>query len=193
MTWTLSCRCGQVTAQVEEASTYTRATCYCRDCQAYARFLGEPHLLDAWGGTDIIAMAPAGMRIVSGHARLACVSLGAKGLLRWYAACCRTPLGNTPRDGGMAYVGIIATYLSPAGVVNERLGQAGRIVLNGGSATAPVRATPLALVLGGLRIFANVLAAKLRRQPPALFFDADGQPIRDPQVLSPGQRAALDA
>ena len=45
----LSCRCGQVQGQVGTDHTYTRATCYCTDCRAYAQWLGVPGLLDDAG------------------------------------------------------------------------------------------------------------------------------------------------
>ena len=56
--------------------------CYCKDCQAFARFLERPDLLDPAGGTDIFQMPPA--------------RLSDKGVLRWYTDCCRT-LSATPQ------------------------------------------------------------------------------------------------
>jgi hypothetical protein len=35
------------------------------------------------------------------------MSLGPKGLLRWYADSCRTPIGNTPRNPKLSYVGLV--------------------------------------------------------------------------------------
>ncbi len=193
MTLTLRCECGQVAGTVETRQVYVRATCYCHDCQAYARFLGRPGLTDAEGGTDILAMNPAAVRIASGQEQIACMSLSDKGLLRWYAACCRTPLGNTPRDAKVTYVGICANSLSPAKAVDDALGPANRVVLQAKSAKGPVRTTPVAFLLGGLRIARNIVAARLRKQAPSLFFDAGGQPIRAPEVINAAQRAALDA
>ena len=53
------CRCGTVQGEVDPARPYARVTCYCRDCRAYAQWLGAPGLLDAAGGTDIVATAPS--------------------------------------------------------------------------------------------------------------------------------------
>lgn len=94
----LACRCGQVEGRIDPRRTHARTSCYCRDCRAFARWLGGVELLDAGGGTDILAMAPDGLRITRGFEKMACMSLGTRGLLRWYASCCRTPLGNVPRD-----------------------------------------------------------------------------------------------
>ena len=51
MTHALSCACGGLTGSVAHARRATHSVCYCRDCQAFARFLGrEAELLDARGG-----------------------------------------------------------------------------------------------------------------------------------------------
>lgn len=191
MALSLRCECGQVEAAVESGPAYTRATCYCRDCRAYARWLDRPGLMDAQGGTDIVAMNPRAVRFTAGVDRVACMSLSPKGLLRWYASCCRAPLGNTPRDGKVAYVGLPAASLKPAAAVDAAFGQAGRTVINGKSAQGEVRPTPVAFMRDGLRIVAGILGARLRRQPPSLFFEADAQPIRTPQVLDKAERAPL--
>lgn len=191
MTLSLHCECGQVEGTVEPGHAYTRATCYCKDCQAYARWLDKPGLTDAHGGTDIVAMNPQAVRITAGARRVACMSLSDKGLLRWYASCCHTPLGNTPRDGNTAYVGMVAVALSPSGAVDEAFGPAERTRINVKSAQGEVKPTPLAFVVDGLRIFGGMIGAKLRRQPPSLFFDANAEPVRNAEVLDDLARAPL--
>jgi len=191
MALALRCECGQVEGVVDAAHAYTRATCYCRDCQAYARWLGRPGLMDAQGGTDIVAMNPQAVRFTSGVDRVACMSLSPKGVLRWYAACCRTPIGNTPRDGKIGYVGVPAASLAPPAAVDAAFGQGGRTVINAGSARGEVKPTPVAFMVGGLRILAGILGARLRRQPPSLFFDAGAQPVRTPEVPGLAERASL--
>lgn len=191
MAMQLRCRCGRLRGEVDIERAYTRATCHCRHCQAFARFLGATWVLDAQGGTDIVPMAPTGVCFTAGQEHLACLSLSRKGLLRWYAACCRTPLANTPRDAGIFYVGVLAPVLAVApDALDLELGPRDHVVLNTASATGPVRRTPLAFLLAGLEIFAHVAMAKLRRRRDTTFFDAEGQPIRPPQVLTPEQRAS---
>ena len=187
----LRCRCGQVEGIVATDRAYVRATCYCRDCQAYARHLGQPGLLDAHGGTDIVAMNPLAVRFTAGEEHIAGLCLRKGGLYRWYAACCRTPLGNTPHDGRVAYVGVVTACLTPPAAVHAAFGPAGRVVLNTGSAIGEVRQTPLAFVLGGARIAAGILGAKLRQQTPSLFFTPAGQPLRTAYPLSADERDAL--
>jgi hypothetical protein len=193
MALSLRCECGRVQGRVETDQVYVRATCYCKDCQAYARWLDRPGVADAQGGTDMVAMNPAGMHITAGSEQVACMSLSGKGILRWYAACCRTPLGNTPRDGRIAYVGVVAMGLSPAREMDEALGPRGKTVINSGSAQGKVRATPVGFVVGGVRILRGILGARLREQGPMLFFDGEGQPIRSPQVATgPGMERVND-
>jgi len=183
----LSCRCGRVRGEVETDRAYTRGTCYCKDCQAFARWLGEPGLMDAEGGTDVVPMAPTAVRFTSGRDQLACMSLSEKGLFRWYAACCRTPLGNTPRDPAMHYVGMPPVcFDAPRETVDAAFGPRDRITLNTGSATGPVQSTPFGFVLGGLSIVAHLIGARLRGERSSPFFDPQtGQPIRSAEVARP--------
>ena len=189
----LRCRCGQVRGEVDLARAHARAICYCRDCQAFARFLGQVDALDPEGGTGIVAMAPDGVRITAGDAQVACMSLSPRGLLRWYAACCRTPLANTSRDAKLYYTGLVAGCLDAApGQLDAALGPADRLVANTSSGTSPVKAGRLRLLLGGLRIFGPAILARIRgRRAGAPFFDAQGRPVREPEVVSREQRSAL--
>ncbi|WP_280633603.1 DUF6151 family protein [Lysobacter arenosi] len=189
----LRCRCGAVRGEMDTRRAYTRATCYCKDCRAYGRFIGQPGVLDAGGGTDIVAMAPVAVRFTSGSEHIACMSLSPNGLLRWYASCCRTPLGNTPRNPKVPYAGLVTVCFDAAPeAVDTAFGPQGRIVLSAKTATAPVSATPLTFITGGLRIFAGIIGARLRRERATPFFDASGRPLREPEVISRDQRAALE-
>lgn len=177
----LRCRCGQVQGEARAGRTYARLTCHCADCQAYARWLGTPGLLDARGGTDIVAMAPSGLRFTAGSGQVACATLSGK-VYRWYAACCRTPLGNTARDPRVHYLGLCTACLPDAAAVDAAVGRAGRCVVHPASATAPVRPTPLAFLWSGLWIAKGVFAARLRGQRQSPFFDeATGRPLREPE------------
>ena len=194
MTVPMRCECGQVRGEVDLQRAYTRGTCYCRDCQAYARWLGRAGLVDDRGGTDIVPMSPGDVRLTAGVEHLACMSLSAKGTLRWYAACCRTPLGNTPRSSKLAYLGLPVVCLDASeAAVDEATGPRDRLVLNAASATGPVRPTRLAFLLGGLRIAWHLLGGRLGAPPPSPFLDAEGRRLRTPEVLTAAQRAGLDA
>lgn len=93
----IACRCGQVRATLDEPSPRAlgRTVCYCADCQAFAHHLGRADLLDARGGSDIVPLAPASLVFHQGRDRIAAVRLSPKGVHRFYATCCHTPLGNT--------------------------------------------------------------------------------------------------
>src|SRR4051812_24670077 len=91
----LECSCGGVTGTASNVSPRTgnRLICMCDDCQAYAHHLGRADdILDAYGGTDIFQLTPSQVVISSGRDRMRCVRLTDKGILRWYAGCCNTPM-----------------------------------------------------------------------------------------------------
>lgn len=181
----LSCRCGQVQGEVGTDRTYTRASCYCTDCRAYAQWLGVPGLLDAAGGVDVVTMAPSQVRLTRGADQVACMSWSERGIYRWYAACCRTPLGNTPRNPAVHYVGLSTACLEGAGAqVDATFGPARRCVISTDTATGTVEKHRLATAWGVLRVAMGLLSAKLRGRRESPFFDqATGQPIRTPQIV----------
>src|SRR5687768_4861211 len=102
----LRCRCGTVrgVAHGVEPGAINHCFCYCDDCQAFAHFLGRADdVLDAWGGTEITQMSQARLAFVSGTDSIAAMRLTEKGLMRWYASCCNTPIGNTLATGAMPF------------------------------------------------------------------------------------------
>jgi hypothetical protein len=112
----LGCRCGRVRGLALGVSPDStgHVVCYCDDCQAFARFLELPGIMDARGGTDIFQVPPARVRITEGLDGLECMRLSEKGLLRWYARCCRTPIGNTV-SARVPFIGIIHAFRSREG------------------------------------------------------------------------------
>ena len=92
----LRCRCGHVRGVASEVAPYAgfRVVCYCQDCQAFARFLERPDVLDAAGGTEIFQMPTGRVRLTAGTDAVRCLHFSKK-VFRWYTDCCRTPIGNT--------------------------------------------------------------------------------------------------
>lgn len=180
----VQCRCGTLKGEVRHAQRALHAVCYCRDCQAYAHALGAPGVLDVLGGTEVAATQPRYLRFTEGADRLACLSLTDRGLLRWYASCCETPIGNTARDSRIPYVGLVHTCLGAPEAALHAFGPV-RVRVNTQGARAPVPANGLGKVLA-LAGFAPALAiARLTgsyRQTP--FFTANGEPVRTPRVLT---------
>jgi hypothetical protein len=173
-----------------------RGVCYCKDCRAFAHFLGRADdVLDAHGGTDVIAMHPQHVVISHGQAALQCMSMSPRGLLRWYAGCCRTPIANTSRNPKTAYVGLVHSCLEGAGVPIERSFGPVTLRLNAASATAPVTERSRRVLASAWRFMRTLLGAHLsgsyKRSP---FFDADsGLPVLAPHVLTKPERERLNA
>ena len=194
MDFPVRCRCGQVEGQLASAERAGRAVCYCRDCQAFARFLGDPgKILNDRAGTDVVATSPRFLRITRGQEQVRCMSLSENGLLRWYAACCRTPIGNTPRDPRISYVGLVHSCLAGSpGELDQAFGPV-KVAVNTASATGTVHATPWATLGAVFKIARNVIGARVSgayRDNP--FFEAGtSRPVVAPQVLTPAERHAL--
>lgn len=187
----LRCRCGTLRGEIEPASAFVRVTCYCRDCQAFARVLGREDVLDPRGGTDLVALLPAGTRLIAGEDKLACLSLGPKGLLRWYATCCDTPIANTPRDPKLPYVGVLAASMADPSALDAAVGPS-RVALGTDSARGEVQSTPARTGLAVVRIMWGMLLARLRgrhRDNP-FFQPGTNRPVREPRVLTREERAA---
>jgi hypothetical protein len=108
----LHCCCGAVRGQLADAvpASVNRVVCYCDDCQAFARYLDRIDLLDAYGGSDIVQVAPRSITFLVGTDKIVGLRLTAKGLYRFYATCCNTPLGNTVGPA-IPFVGIVAQAL----------------------------------------------------------------------------------
>ena len=69
---------------VNHPEKVSRGVCYCKDCQAFAHFLGKTDdILDEMGGTDIMATLPKYVTFTQGLEALACMSLTEAGMLRW--------------------------------------------------------------------------------------------------------------
>jgi len=193
MTIGLRCRCGKLRGELDATRIAARAICYCKDCQAFARFLkADDVVLDTSGGTEVEAALPAALRLSAGLEHLACMSLGPRGLYRWYASCCNTPIGNTPRDRKASYVGLVRLCLDATPAQLDRQLGRGHITSSRGSAHGPTTATPLATALAVARVGAMLAKARLTggyRDNP--FFDASGAPVRAPRVLTLEERSAL--
>jgi hypothetical protein len=183
----LRCRCGALQGSVSHTGEATRGVCYCNDCQAYAHFLGRAaDMLDKMGGTEIVATRPMYVTFTHGIEGLACMSLTGKGLLRWYASCCNTPIGNTGRDSKQSYVGLVRNCLEdPSRTLEESFGPV-RMQVNTKNARGKPDAMRMSTFASILRFMAMMIRARLdgsHRNTP--FFAADGRtPIRAPKVLT---------
>lgn len=173
--------------------TVNRVVCYCDDCQAFAHHLRRADLLDAHGGTDIVQVAPAALSFEHGVDRIAGVRFGPKGLFRWYATCCNTPLGNTVGPA-IPFVGIVAqAFDATSGGADAVVGTPTGAILGQFAVGAP----PAGSTGWNLRLYARAIWMVLGwwlvgRSWPHPFFDrATGAPSRPVTILSPSERDAL--
>jgi hypothetical protein len=194
----LGCRCGSVSGVLEgvSAENGSHVVCYCDDCQAFARFLGGEDILDAHGGTEIYQTTPSRVHIRSGASHIRCVRLSEKGMLRWYAGCCRTPIANTLSGSRMPFAGLVRPFFGDAPDGRPRDAIIGQITLRGFAryaiGGAPPGATdrpPLSFFLRIGRLLLGGFLAGAHRPSP--FFDERGKPVAVPEILSPDQRAQL--
>jgi hypothetical protein len=190
-----ACRCGTVRGSVAKATprSVNRVLCYCADCQAFAQALGRPDLLDARGGSDVIQVAPARMTIEAGHAQVAALRLTERGLHRFHATCCGTPLGNAPGPS-IPVIGIPRPAFDVDGQDPDALFGPPSGTAYGESATGegpPIRKGVSPGVLA--RILLKVIGWRLSgRGWPHPFFDrATGRAVFPVHVLPPERREAL--
>ncbi|HEX2559803.1 DUF6151 family protein [Phenylobacterium sp.] len=197
MTHALQCRCGTLRGQLTDIRGANHAVCYCRSCQAFAHFLGrEAEVLDPLGATTVIQTSPSKVVFTQGADQLACMRLTEKGLLRWYAACCRTPVGNTLATPKVSFVGLVHNVLEDAGQpsLDQAFGSVKARVNVDGARTAN-KPKPVGLGPAILWFLANGVGARFtgawRRTP--FFRTETGEPVAQPQVLSPEEHARLMA
>jgi hypothetical protein len=168
-----------------------RGVCYCNDCQAYAHFLGKTgDILDEMGGTDVVATLPKYLTFTQGFEALACMSLSENGLLRWYASCCNTPIGNTPRDFKVSFVGLVHTCLEdPSRSMESSFGPV-RIRGNTKTAKGRPKSMPMSAMASVLWFMTSVIRTRLDgsyKYTP--FFAPDrGTPVIPPKVLTSSER-----
>lgn len=187
----LRCRCGTLKGYVSHPEKVNRGVCYCKDCQAFAHFLGTTgDILDEMGGTDVMATLPKYVTFTQGVEALACMSLTESGLLRWYASCCNTPIGNTPRDFKISHVGLVHTCLAdPPRTLEASFGPV-RMRVNTKHAKGKPKPMPISTIASVLRFASSLIRARLDgtyKSTP--FFATDrGIPIVPPKVLTSSER-----
>ena len=184
------CKCGAFQAQVDADSLRTgnHGMCYCEDCQAFQRYLGQQGTyLDAQGGTELFQAQSWQIKITQGKENLQIVKLSPKGLYRWHTSCCKTPLFNTVGNPKIAFAGIIAGTIQ---VQNERLGPI-NFRYKTEQATAPVTEPKGSMIKFVFRTMRNILGSRISgRWKDTPLFDPDtGRSIVKPYVLSEAERA----
>jgi hypothetical protein len=189
MQQSLRCKCGTVRGTVAlEAGHGMRVVCYCADCRAFAHAIARSDVLDANGGSEIYWTTPSRMQLTAGVDQVRCLRLSEKGLFRWYAHCCNTPIANTLGNPGLPFLSILTAFvdtLDPSVLGPRRYVQTGSAL-----GTLPPEVKPSKIIVQAI---INLIGARLRgeHKPNALF--AGGKPIAVPRVLPSIEREALRA
>jgi hypothetical protein len=152
-------------------------------------WLERDDLLDERGGTEVIQLARARLEITEGADQIRCVRLSKKGMHRWYAQCCRTPLGNT--IPWVPFVGLVRSafevpHADDASTFGTVLSSWVRAAVGGPPAGA-------GLTLGGLVHVTSLLASWALHGlgHPTPYFDRKNRPTVTPQILTVAERQKL--
>jgi hypothetical protein len=179
----IACSCGQVQGHITDFSvdTSNRVVCHCKDCRKFTLWTGHSEMVDPHGGLDIIQVAQSQIVFDQGVEQIRCARLSQKGMFRFYADCCRMPLGNA-MSRGVPLIGLPAQLFvqNPAQPIGNAVG------IHGKSATTPAPnahgSVPVAM-LG--RIVRLLVKWKFKsRGASTPFFHSDGKPVADPILIN---------
>ncbi|HRP86966.1 MAG TPA: DUF6151 family protein [Gammaproteobacteria bacterium] len=185
-----SCKCGAIRGHILDGSPSNRVRCYCSDCQAFGRYFGpEAGVLDPQGGTEVIQVSQSRLRFDSGLEQLACLRLSPRGLLRWYARCCNTPLGNSLPNPKASLIGLVHSCMDHASLDRDFGGRVADVNTSSALGDSRPRQSGLARTIGRFLVMMSKdrLSGRYRRSP---LFTGDGRPVVEPHVLD---RTRVDA
>ncbi|MCE2596436.1 DUF6151 family protein [Motilimonas cestriensis] len=187
----IQCQCGSVRGQLEGSGVHNRLICHCTDCQAFAKFLGKAaEVLDPQGGTEIVQVAQPRLRFLHGEDRLSAVRLSEKGMVRWYASCCNTPIGNTMANPKISFIGLIHSSLDHA-QMDKDFGT-NIAILNTDTALGEIKPKQRGLI-GVITRFIWLLVTMCisGRYKNSPLFNASGSPRVVPSILTSRELAQL--
>lgn len=199
----IRCSCGALRGMLRDASPESgnRCICYCDDCQSFAYFLGRAdEILDEHGGTDILQTSSGHLEFNDGLGQLACVRLSDSGMFRWYAACCKTPIGNTPPTSRVPFVGLIHSCVDHAGEGRSRDDALGSVRMRGFARFAKGErskldaheAAPAAMGPRVIEILQEALRRGDQNRSPFFMGNSD-EPCVSPRILTAIELRDLEA
>ena len=174
-----ACRCGAVAGTVEAAGA-SHVRCHCRDCRAAYTHLGQGDP----GPVALLQTTQDAVRLARGADGLGAFRHSPRGPIRWYAACCGSPLCLTPTKARAAHVSLNLDRLDAPEA-------AGPLVAEAFIPSGPGRTRHSGALRMVSRVLSRILARNLDgrwRETP--FFGPDGAPIRPPRILDRAERAA---
>lgn len=184
----LKCACGAIqgVAIGITPDSCNRVVCCCNDCQTFADYLKhDSKILDEFGGTEIIQTSQGQVKINKGSEHLRCLRLTPKGLVRWYAGCCKTPIGNT-MNANFPFIGLIHNFLHIKGPSERALGPIRAYMQTKYARGVPsyphsAKGFPLRVTL---RVARKMAQWKIKgMDKPSVFFNDDGKPVVKPTIL----------
>ena len=190
-----ACECGAVRGVVEQVSPTEgdRVVCHCVDCRDLVRHLGqEGRVLDEHGGTDLYQSRCARVKIHAGRDNLASLHMTDGKTLRWYAACCNSPMFNTYANGKLPYVTTLLANTDRARadvLLGEPLGHLFTEQATGDADHLPKMSFNALLRRFSKRMLKDLWSGDRRRS--ALFDPQTLEPIAAPRRLTEAERKAL--
>lgn len=181
-----SCACGTLKGHLSSvgAKAGTHVECFCADCRANEVFHGQPD--PAPNAVRLLQLSPETISIDHGSEQLRVLRLSKRGILRWYAGCCGTPIANTLASPKLPFAAIrTALFADPD--------QFGKIRVQ---AFLPTPGKPphtkgaMGMILGLFkRMGASRLSGSWRQTP---FFDVQTQdPVAEVKILTDDERNRL--
>ena len=186
------CQCGQTELLLRGPSpkTCTRLACYCVDCQSFVRHFNREDMMDAYGGTDLAQVDPGAVQIPQGQDNLVPLRLSPKGMFRWYARCCNTPMANGGPNAGLPFLSLLAA--NAQGDLDKALGkkkaQVNTLGAYGSGRPGKDRGFQRVIWKFLTRAIASRLNGNFRKNPFWVF--PQQQPIAQPVVLTKDERRA---
>ncbi|WP_305857758.1 DUF6151 family protein [Balneatrix alpica] len=187
----VKCQCGAVQGRLLKGAPNNRIRCYCSDCQAFARYF-DPGLqvLDAQGGTEIVQVCQSRLCFDRGLENVAAIRLTNTGMIRWYAQCCQTPIGNVMADPKMSFIGLIHTCLDKS-ALDKDFGPSVS-AFNTQDALGDPKPQSRGLLRSLLRFMRLVLLSRVfGRYKKSPLFSASGAPIVTPKILAASELQKL--
>ncbi|MEM6501708.1 MAG: DUF6151 family protein [Cyanobacteria bacterium P01_C01_bin.89] len=192
----IQCECGCVQGTAVALNQATRITCFCKDCQAFAHFLGNANaILDDNGGTDIVQTSPKNITFSQGAENLACVRLTEKGMIRWYASCCKTPIGNTLPSRNFSFIGLIHNCLNPSDIPLHKVVGETCAQVNTGSAKGDSKPKSFGTLPTIGRNILRMLKDRINGsyQQNLFFLPGVDEPIAVPKILDEAEYESLES
>lgn len=182
-----SCKCGALCGSITDHARRrgTHLICHCKDCRAAELFHNRPD--PAPNGVALFQTVPDAISISRGRDQLALMRMSPKGVMRWYARCCGTPMFNTLARPQLPFVGILANCIPE----RDRLGRVQAVgFMPTPGAGAPRHKGAMFMVWRlMIRMIASRLSGRWKETP---FFDIEtGNPSQPAIVLTKEQRRTL--